>query len=148
MSLHQEGGGETRGLFMTISSPAGIDIGRMREAFAEVVQRHGALRTAFFLNHGKLGQCVYPFLDFEVDVVDLEAEANPEQKAYEMSLTVCEEFDIKLEQLPLFRVTIFSLGNNSWSFSFISHDMYVVPFSYHSPPDRVITALWIKLHLV
>jgi Condensation domain len=118
---------------MTISSPTGIDIGRMREAFAEVIQRHGALRTAFFLTLGKLGQCVYPFLDFEVNVVDLEAETNPERKAYEMSLTLCEEFHLKLEQLPLFRVTIFGLGNNTWSLSFISHDMYVAPFSYHSP---------------
>ena len=81
----------------------------MREAFAEVVQRHGALRTAFFLVQGKLGQCVYPFLVFEVNVVDLEVEANPERKAYKMSLTVCEEFDLKLEQLPLFRVTQFHL---------------------------------------
>ena len=117
---------------MTISSPAGIDTGRMRDAFAEVIQRHGALRTAFFLIQGKLGQCVYPFLDFEVNVVDLEAEANPERKAYEMSLTMCEEFDIKLELLPLFRVTVFSLGNNTWSFSFVSHDMYVAPFLYLS----------------
>ena len=52
-----------------------------------------ALRTAIFLNQGKLGRCVYPFLDFEANVVDLEAEANPERKAYEMSLTVCENFD-------------------------------------------------------
>jgi hypothetical protein len=118
---------------MTISSPDGIDIGRMREAFAEVIQRHGALRTAFYLIQEKLGQCVYPFLDFEVNVVDLEAEADPERKAYEMSLTVCEEFYLKLEKLPLFRVTIFGLGNNAWSFSFISHDMYVAPFSYLSP---------------
>jgi len=133
MSFHRERQGETRGLFMTISSPAGLDIGRMREAFAEVIQRHGALRTAFFLNQGRLGQCVYPFLDFEVGVVDLEAEANPERKAYEMSLAVCEGFDVKLEKLPLFRATIFSLGNNAWSFSFISHDMYVTPLSYLSP---------------
>ena len=118
---------------MTISSPTGIDISRMREAFAEVIQRHGALRTAFVLNDGKLGQCVYPFLDFEVDVVGLEAEVNPERKAYEMSLTVCEEFDLKLEQRPLFRVTVFSLGSNAWSFSFISHDMYIAPFSSLSP---------------
>lgn len=123
MSLHREGQGETRGLIMTISSPAGIDISRMREAFAEVIQRHGALRTAFYLVQGKLGQCVYPFLDFEVNVVDLEAEGNPERKAYEMSLTMCKEFSLKLEQLPLFRATIFSLGNNAWSFSFISHDV-------------------------
>ena len=118
---------------MTISSPAGIDIGRIREAFAEVIQRHGALRTAFYLVQGKLGQCVYPFLDFEVNVVDLEAETDPERKAHEMSLAVCGEFDVKLEQLPLFRVTIFGLGNNAWHFSFISHDMYVAPFSHLSP---------------
>ena len=118
---------------MTISSPAGIDIGRMREAFAEVIQRHGALRTAFYLIQGKLGQCVYPFLDFEVKVVDLEAETNPERKAYEMSLTACEEFKLKLEQLPLFTVTIYGLGNNEWSFSFISHDMYVASCSYPFP---------------
>lgn len=133
MHLHREGRGGTRGIFMTISSPTGIDIGRMREAFAEVIQRHGALRTAFYLIQGKLGQCVYPFLDFEVNVVDLEAEANPERKAYEMSLTAREEFYLKLEQLPLFSVTISGLGNNQWSFSFISHDMYVAPCSYFFP---------------
>ena len=77
--------------------------------------------------------CVHPFLDFGVGVVDLEAEANPERKAYEMSITACEEFDLKLEGLPLFRVTVFCLGNNTWSFSFISHDMYVAPFLYLSP---------------
>lgn len=105
----------------------------MREAFAEVIQRHGALRTAFFLSLGKLRQCVYPFLDFEVDVVDLKAEANPERRAYELSLVMCEELELVLEKLPLFRVTVFDLGNNTWSFSFVSHYMYVLFSPYNSP---------------
>ena len=104
----------------------------MREAFAEVIQRHGALRTAFFLNHGKLEQCVYPFLDFEINVVDLKAEASMDRTAYKLSLDTCEEFDLKLEKLPLFRSTVY-LGNNAWCFSFISHPMYVVPSPYLSP---------------
>ena len=118
---------------MTISSPTEIDIIRMREAFAEVIQRHGALRTAFFLSQGRLEQCVYPFLDFEINVVDLKAEANAERKAYEMSLDACEELDLKLEKLPLFRATVFDLGNHMWSFNFISHQMYVVLPLYLSP---------------
>ncbi|KAF8800384.1 hypothetical protein BYT27DRAFT_7148677 [Phlegmacium glaucopus] len=113
----------THGLLMTISSPTDIDIVRMREAFAEVIQRHGALRTAFFFRQGKLEQCVYPFLDFEISVVDLKAEANAERKAYEISLDVCEELDLKLEKLPLFRATVFNLGNDAWSISFISHQI-------------------------
>ena len=124
-SWHEEVQCETHGLLMTIKSSLDIDVPRMREAFAEVIQRHGALRTAFSLSEGKLKQCVYPFLDFEIIVVDLKAEANPEQKAYEMSLDVCEELELTLEKLPLFRVTVFDLGNNEWSFSFVSHHMYV-----------------------
>jgi hypothetical protein len=112
----------------------------MREAFAEVIQRHGALRTAFFLSQGRLEQCMYPFLDFEINVVDLKAESNAERKAYEMSLDVCEEFDLTLEKLPLFRATVFDLGNNTWSISFISHPMYVVPSSYFLQFNKVFTA--------
>ena len=132
-SSHQELQCETHGLLMKISSLTDIDMVRMREAFAEVIQRHGALRTAFFLNKGKLQQCVYPFLDFEINIVDLKAEATPDQKAYEMSLTICEELELKLEVLPLFNVTVFDLGNSEWGFSFISHHMYVVFFIYISP---------------
>ena len=115
-------------MFITINALPNIDVVRLREAFAEVIQRHGALRTAFFLNQGKLEQCVYPFLDFEINIVDLKAEASAEHKAYQMSLDLCEEFDLKLEKLPLFRATIFDLDNDTWSFSLISHPMYVVPF--------------------
>ncbi|KAF8800322.1 hypothetical protein BYT27DRAFT_6834852 [Phlegmacium glaucopus] len=114
---------ENHGLLMTISSPTDIDIVRMREAFAEVIQRHGALRTAFFLSQGRLEQCVYPFLDFEINVVDLKAEADAERKAYKMSLDICEELDLILEKLPLFRATVFNLGNDTWSISFISHQI-------------------------
>ncbi|KAF8800372.1 hypothetical protein BYT27DRAFT_7263017 [Phlegmacium glaucopus] len=80
-------------------------IGAVRlNVVAEVIQRHGALSTAFFLNQGRLEQCVYPFLDFEISVVDLKAEAN-------------------LEKLPLFRVTVFNLGSDEWSINFISHQI-------------------------
>ena len=75
---------------------------------------------------------MYPFLDFDVNLVDLKAEANAEQKAYEMSLDVCKELDLELEKLPLFRATVFDLGNNLWSFTFVSHHMYVVLSPYLS----------------
>ena len=113
---------------------------RMREAFTEVVQRHGALRTAFFLNQGTLQQRVYPFLDFEINVVDLKAEATPERKAHEMSLKACEELELKLETLPLFNVTVFDLGNNEWGFSFISHHMYIVFLHTFFQSNRVFIA--------
>lgn len=126
---------------MTISSLNDIDLVRLREAFAEVVQRHGALRTAFFLNQGRLEQCVYPFLDFEINVVDLKAEASPEQKAYEMSLDVCKGLELPLEKLPLFRATVFDLGNNEWSFSFVSNHMYGLSFPHtFLQSNRIFTA--------
>ncbi|KAF9461490.1 hypothetical protein BDZ94DRAFT_1263481 [Collybia nuda] len=115
---------ETHGILATINSPTALDVSRLREAFSEIIQRHGALRTAFFLGSGKLKQCVYPFLDFEVKIVDLKAETDGKQRAHEMALEECKELQLQLEKLPVFKATAFDLGNNTWSFSFITH--YIV----------------------
>ena len=55
-----------KGYFITVCSETPLDVDRMTEAIAEVVQCHGALRIAFTWNEelGKLEQIVYPDIDF------------------------------------------------------------------------------------
>jgi hypothetical protein len=107
----------------------------MRHAFAEVIQRHGALLTAFsWSTEGKLKQTVYPFTDFDIKVVDLSHEADPARKARKITLTACEKPDFRLDQLPLFTMTMFNLGQGTWNLSLVFHDMYVFfQFSFLVP---------------
>jgi len=74
------------GDFVIISTETPLDTDRMTGATAEVVQRHGALRTAFTWNEelGKLEQTVYPDIDFKATSIDLSEEPDSAAKAYEM----------------------------------------------------------------
>lgn len=60
----------------------------MSDAFTEVVQRHGALRTTFTWNEELLKpeQTIYPSVDFKATLVDLSDEPDIAATAYGMSL--------------------------------------------------------------
>ena len=90
-----------KGYLVTLYSETPLDIDRMSEAFAEVVQHHGALRIVFTWNEelGKLGQTIYPSVDFKATLVDLSNEPDATAKAYEMSLAQNKEPDFKLDHL-------------------------------------------------
>ncbi|KAI9458237.1 putative nonribosomal peptide synthetase, partial [Boletus coccyginus] len=115
------------GYFVTISTKTPIDIDRMTRAIAEVVQRHGALRTVFTWNDelGKLEQTVYLDIDFKATFVDLSGESDSAAKAYEMSLALNGEPNFKLDRLPLLIATMFDLGNNIWAFSIVVHHIII-----------------------
>ena len=115
------------GYFVTVSSETPLDVDRMTEAIAEVVQRHGALRTAFTWNEelGKLEQTVYPDIDFNASFVDLSGKPDSATKAYEMSLALNNEPNFKLDRLPLINATMFDIGDNVWAFNIIVHHIII-----------------------
>ncbi|KAH7927995.1 putative nonribosomal peptide synthetase [Leucogyrophana mollusca] len=115
------------GYFVTLYSEAPLDIDRMADTFSEVVQRHGALRTAFTWNEelGKLQQTIYPSVNFKTSLVDLSNEENATAKAYDMSLALNMEPNFKLDRLPLLTATMFNLGGGDWAFSVITHHIII-----------------------
>ncbi|EGO03426.1 hypothetical protein SERLA73DRAFT_101532 [Serpula lacrymans var. lacrymans S7.3] len=115
------------GYFVTIHSETSIDVDRMTDAFQEVVQRHGALRTAFTWNEalGKLEQTIYPSVEFQASLVDLSSESDAAAKAYEMSLAMNHEPNFKLDRLPLLTATMFDLGGGDWAFNIVIHHIII-----------------------
>ena len=113
--------------FITVTTKSQLDVNRMADAFAEVIQRHGALRTAFSWNEveGKLEQTIFPSVDFKAKLVDLSGQPNASSKAYEMSLAENEEPNFKLDQLPLLTATMFDLGRGEWGFNIVIHHIII-----------------------
>lgn len=110
---------------MSITSSA-LDIDRIRNAFNELVQRHGVLRTTFSWSpEGKLKQTVHSVMDFDITVIDFSHEADPTRKAHKLALAASKEPNLKIDRLPLFTVTVINLGNNKWNLSLVFHDMCV-----------------------
>ena len=134
---------------MSITSSA-LDMDRVRNAFNELIQRHGVLRTTFsWSTEGKLKQTVHSFMDFDITVVDFSLEADPIRKAREFAVVASEEPNLKVDRLPLFRVTIIDLGNNKWNLCLVFHDMWVIftPFLFPRLKVLYITASWTMLLL-
>lgn len=115
------------GYFVTISTETPLDVDRMTEAFAEVVQRHGALRTTFTWNEelGKLEQTIYPSVDFKATLADLSSELDDAAKAYEMSLALNKQPNFKLDRLPRLIATMFDLGGGDWAFNVVIHHIII-----------------------
>jgi hypothetical protein len=122
--------GTHEGYLFIVAFSAPVDTIRIRGAMAEIIQRHGALRTAFSLSdEGILKQTVHSNLDFQMEVVDLSYEVDARKIAYEMSLAVHKNPNFLLDQLPLLVFTMFDLGNREWGFNVVFHHRYVIFYS-------------------
>ncbi|KAI8820281.1 putative nonribosomal peptide synthetase [Fimicolochytrium jonesii] len=95
----------------------------MLDAFNEVVQRHGALRTKFTWDEkkGKLMQTIYPFVEFEPEFIDLSMHADAEDRAYKMSVEANYEPNFKLDSLPLLKASLYKVGSGRWAINVIIH---------------------------
>lgn len=115
------------GYFVTINSETPLDVDRMTDAIAEVVRRHGALRTAFTWNEDlcKLEQTVYPDINFKATFVDLSGEPYASGRAYDMSLALTHAPNFQLDRLPLLIATMFDLGDNTWAFNIVVHHIII-----------------------
>ena len=86
-----------------------LDVSALERAFATLLRRHEALRTAFVEVAGEPQQRIYPSLDFRVRQIDLSATEAPKRKAQDIaSEEAGQPFD--LSQPPLLRLTIIKLS--------------------------------------
>ncbi|KAJ3195836.1 hypothetical protein HK101_010930 [Irineochytrium annulatum] len=111
------------GYLLTVTSAVQLDIERMKGALSLVVQRHGALRTAFKYDEGssKLMQVVYPYADFNAEFVDYSSHLDPKRAVYDHCVKMNTDPGFKLDQLPLMKTTLFDTGNKRWSFCMVIH---------------------------
>ncbi|HEX3127371.1 MAG TPA: amino acid adenylation domain-containing protein, partial [Thermoanaerobaculia bacterium] len=101
----------------------GLDAGRMAAAFAEIVQRHEALRTTFGQRDGRPWQRVAPPADLpvpEIDLAGLPLERREAEAARRLREEAFRPFD--LERGPLLRVLLVRLGaEERWAFLNVHH---------------------------
>ncbi|KIK85335.1 hypothetical protein PAXRUDRAFT_831969 [Paxillus rubicundulus Ve08.2h10] len=100
---------------------------RLEDAFQEVIQRHGALRTAFSWSEslGKLRQTVFQTAESGITVHDLSSEPNAYAKAYEISMSMNDKPNFSLNSPPLLQFAAFDLGGSIWSFTVVIHHIIV-----------------------
>ncbi|KIJ16259.1 hypothetical protein PAXINDRAFT_155215 [Paxillus involutus ATCC 200175] len=100
---------------------------RLEDAFQEVVQRHGALRTAFSWSESlaKLEQTVFPTAELGITFHDLSSEPNASAKAYEISMSMNDKPNFALSSPSLLQFAAFDLGGSIWSFTVIIHHIII-----------------------
>ncbi|KIJ60828.1 polyketide synthetase [Hydnomerulius pinastri MD-312] len=115
------------GYMVTIHFEEPFSADRFDDAFQEVVQRHGALRTAFSWNErlAKLEQTVLPSVDLRITYHDLSSEPDGSAKAYELSMNMNDEPNFSLDSPPLLLVSAFDLGGGDWTFTVVIHHIII-----------------------
>jgi hypothetical protein len=112
------------GYFVTVSAKAPLDLDRMSKALAEVINRHGSLRTTFHWDEkkAKLMQTIHPSATLEdTEVIDLSDEPNSYQKAYEIAVASNVNATFSLDKLPLISALMLKLGGGNYGFSMTFH---------------------------
>jgi len=97
-----------------------LDTEALKKAFVTLVERHEALRTAFFEIEGEPKQKIYPQVDFAINEINISNEANVDEKAQQLiDKDANTAFD--LTKPPLFRATLITLGENRYVFILTIH---------------------------
>ncbi|PLX74210.1 MAG: hypothetical protein C0614_12140 [Desulfuromonas sp.] len=97
-----------------------LDLNALKRALDALVDRHASLRTRFLTESGEPRQQVCASGAAPLEIVELGEQPNAEQKLKEQILSrLTEPFD--LQQIPLFRATLFVLGSNRHLLSLIFH---------------------------
>ncbi|MEU5730636.1 condensation domain-containing protein [Streptomyces antimycoticus] len=94
----------------------------LRRAFALLVRRHEALRTALRIVDGRLTQYVLPRIDLVLRHVDLTGVDDAQQadtRRFRATELVSRPFD--LERAPLWRAELLALGEREWAVVFAAH---------------------------
>ena len=114
--------------------PARIDVERLKDAFAAVVERHQMLRTRFEARAGEPVQIIEP-----AGVVAFEHENLPagDVKALQARLTEEAHRGFDLEKGPLFRVHLFSQGAEEHTLLLAAHHIVVDLWSLAVITDEV-----------
>jgi amino acid adenylation domain-containing protein len=88
-----------------------LDIPALERSLGEIVRRHEILRTTFPSKGGKPLQCIAPFVDFKLPVIDFESLPESARQAEARQLTAEEaRRPLSLEHGPIFRASLIRLG--------------------------------------
>ena len=97
-----------------------LDIPALRSAFASLIDRHEALRTAFILVDGEPRQSIHRHLELALREVDLSGHEDADQRAQEI---VGQESStpFELANPPLLRMTVIKLAEERYVLVFVMH---------------------------
>ncbi|HKH48828.1 MAG TPA: amino acid adenylation domain-containing protein, partial [Thermoanaerobaculia bacterium] len=99
-----------------------LDVGCLRRAVREIVERHEVLRTTFREDVDRPVQVVHAALPVRLPVIDLQEIARPVQRAEIQRLSIADgrsPFDY--ERGPLFRMTLFRCSEREHAMLFTIH---------------------------
>ncbi|MEM6628438.1 MAG: amino acid adenylation domain-containing protein [Bacteroidota bacterium] len=90
-----------------------LDMGRLQQAFLQLIYRHEILRTTFHQTEGLLTQQVHPFVELPWTVLDFQGPVIDEEVLWEkLKQEVRKPFS--LQEGPLFRITSAKIAKNQY----------------------------------
>ena len=95
-----------------------LDIGRLENAFNEIIKRHEILRTGFYMKDNVPVQKIYDNVKLKIEYV----EAN-EEKAEEIKSNFVNVFE--LDRPPLLRVTVIKVASSEYIMLFDIHHIVI-----------------------
>jgi amino acid adenylation domain-containing protein len=119
-----------------------LDLSALEQAWREVVERHGALRTGFYWEDlEKPVQVVYRDVDLAIHRESWRGLSAGEQSArLQAWLDADRERGFDLGEPPLMRLALFDLGAESWSFVWSQHHLVMDGWSLGLVLKELFTA--------
>ncbi|MRX42066.1 AMP-binding protein, partial [Flavobacterium sp. LC2016-23] len=96
-----------------------LDVKALTASFTQLLARHESLRTIFILKDGEPRQKILNSSDVVVSIETIDISAAPERKEELVEELQNQRFD--LSSWPLFRIKLFSYGNDLYDLVFVDH---------------------------
>lgn len=107
-----------------------LDIESFTKSLVKVFERQTALRTVITQNGGSYQQTILPVKQVPVvEIVDLSGENDPREAALEHARQLAFR-PFKVLDRPLFRSTLFLLGDSSYQYVFVPHQLIFDGWSF------------------
>ncbi|HET9365492.1 MAG TPA: condensation domain-containing protein, partial [Candidatus Angelobacter sp.] len=108
-----------------------LNVPALERSFAEIIRRHGALRTRFVVEDGEPVQKVEEFVEFRLQIVDLSDREDIENRRKQALEVVAQEtakpFDLGIA--PLLRVVLIRVGEHEYILVLSIHHIVVDEWS-------------------
>lgn len=103
---------------LQLSGP--LDVVALERSLQEVIRRHEILRTSFRLVDSTVVQVIAPALSFELETIDLSAEADREVQVRTLAREKAQQ-PFKLDEGPAWRATLVRVGDEEHVLLFTMH---------------------------
>jgi len=104
--IDQMGGGIAYSMPIAMELQGAVDSSKLEAAFYQLIVRHEILRTGFIVEQGEPRQKIYDTLEVKIEPIKCDASSAREMIRTDMQ----QAFD--LNQMPLFRIKLFSIDAN------------------------------------